>query len=230
MIIHVKTVVIAFLFSFMFYSSLAIFNVLTFQAVPNTMANIIIHDKQSMLSDQLNLTSVPELQKAKMEWNKRQEKINVRKITGNWQGKAVSIKSKWCNHSFTKSELTQLFADKTITFDTAQGKVSGKLAEQTYKGYKFVGFCPNLPDKSDDYITGTFAPTGKEVSFKKQFGSHVFTTQEIKQLLHGEEITVQATSKSGKPYAVTGQLKNYVYKGKRHFGFKANFQKQASNS
>lgn len=199
-------------------------------AVPNTMANIIIHDKQTMLSNQSSLTSLPDLQKAKVEWNKRQEKIIVPKITGNWQGKEVSINPKWGDHSFTKSELTQLFADKTITFDTAQDKVSGKLAEQTYKGYKFVGFCPNLPDKSDDYITGTFAPTGKEVSFKKQFGTHVFTSQEIKQLLQGEEITVQATSKSGKPYAVAGQLKNYVYKGKRHFGFKANFQKQVSNS
>ncbi|RMC46126.1 ArdC-like ssDNA-binding domain-containing protein [Lactobacillus sp. ESL0230] len=98
-------------------------------AIPNTMANIVIHDKQTMINNQQNLTSVQKLQKAKVEWNKRQEKINVPRIAGNWQGKEVSIKSKWGDHSFTKSELTQLFADKTITFDTAQGKVSGKLAE-----------------------------------------------------------------------------------------------------
>lgn len=227
MIIHVKTVVIAFLFSFMFYSSLAIFNALIFQAT-DTMANIVIHDKQTMLSNQLNLTSVPELQKAKMEWNKRQEKINVRKITGNWQGKEVSIKTKWGNHSFTESELTQLFANKTITINTERGQVSGKLAEQTYKGNKFFGFKPDLPDKaqSEDYVTGTFVPTNKQVSFKKQFGTHIFTPEEQNQLLQGEEITVQATSKSGKPYAVKGQLKNYVYKGKRHFGFKAKFNRK----
>lgn len=196
-------------------------------AVPNTMANIVIHDKQAMINNQQNLTSIPELQKAKVEWNKRQEKINVPKITGNWQGREVSIKSKWNDHIFTQSELTQLFADKTITINTGRGKVSGKLAEQTYKGYKFVGFSPDLPDKSDNYITGTFVPTKKEVSFKKQFGSHIFTSQEIKRLLQGEEITVQATSKSGKPYAVTGQLKNYIYNGKKCFGFKANFPKEA---
>ncbi|RMC38105.1 hypothetical protein F5ESL0236_07685 [Lactobacillus sp. ESL0236] len=195
-------------------------------AVPNTMANIIIHDKQTMLSNQSSLTSLPDLQKAKIEWNKRQEKMNVPKITGNWQGKEVAIKSKWGNHSFTESELTQLFADKTITFDTAQGKVSGKLAEQTYKGYKFVGFYPNLPDKSDNYITGTFAPTGKEVSFKKQFGTYIFSPQEIKKLLLGEEITIQAIGKSGKPYSVTGKLKNYIYNGKKCFGFKTNFPKK----
>ncbi|RHW55066.1 DNA topoisomerase [Lactobacillus bombicola] len=196
-------------------------------AVPNTMANIVIHDKQTMINNQQNLTSVPELQKAKVEWNKRQEKINVPKITGNWQGREVSVKSKWGDHSFTKSELTQLFADKTITFDTEQGKVSGKLAEQTYKRYKFVGFCPNLPDKSDDFVTGTFVPTNKQVSFKKQFGTYIFSPQDIKKLLLGEEITIQAIGKSGKPYSVTGQLKNYIYNGKKCFGFKANFPKEA---
>ncbi|CAM3195657.1 DNA topoisomerase-3 [Lactobacillus bombicola] len=195
-------------------------------AVPNTMANIIIHDKQTMLSNQSSLASLPDLQKAKIEWNKRQEKMNVPKITGNWQGKEVAIKSKWGDHIFTESELTQLFADKTITFDTAQGKVSGKLAEQMYKKYKFVGFCPNLPDKSDDFVTGTFVPTNKQVSFKKQFGTYIFSPQDIKKLLLGEEITIQAIGKSGKPYSVTGQLKNYIYNGKKCFGFKANFPKK----
>ncbi|RMC46127.1 hypothetical protein [Lactobacillus sp. ESL0230] len=91
-----------------------------------------------------------------------------------------------------------------------------------------MGFKPDLPDKaqSDDYVTGTFVPTKKQVSFKKQFGTHIFTSQEIKQLLQGEEITIQATSKNGKPYTVTGQFKNYIYKGKRHFGFKAKFNRK----
>lgn len=192
-------------------------------AVPNTMTQIVIHDKQTMLNNQITLASSSQLQKAKA-----QEAINVPKVTGNWQGQHVAIKTKWGDHSFTESELTQLFADKTITINTERGQVSGKLAEQTYKGNKFFGFKPNLPDKaqSEDYVTGTFTPTSKQVSFKKQFGTHIFTPEEQNQLLQGEEITVQATSKSGKPYAVKGTLKNYVYKGKRNFGFKAKFNKK----
>lgn len=49
-----------------------------------------------------------------------------------------------------------------------------------YKGYKFVGFKPNLPDKtlSEGYVTGTFVPTGKQVTFKKLFGTYIFTPEE----------------------------------------------------
>ncbi|QYN59640.1 hypothetical protein GYM68_09145 [Lactobacillus panisapium] len=124
---------------------------------PNTMAQIVVHDKQTMLNNQSTLASSAQLQKAKAEWAKVQEAINVPKVKGNWQGQDVTIKTKWGDHSFTESELTQLFADKIITIDTERGQVSGKLAEQTYKGNKFFGFKPNLPDKaqSEDYVTVT---------------------------------------------------------------------------
>lgn len=122
--------------------------------VPNTMAQIVNHDTQVILNNQVTLASSPQLQKAKQEWAKAQKAMNVPKVTGNWQGQEVAIKTKRGDHDFAESELTQLFADKTITIDTKRGQVSGK------------------------------------------------------------------------PYSVKGKLKNYVYKGKRHFGFKAAFNKK----
>lgn len=193
-------------------------------AVPNTMTNIVNHDKQTILNNQPSLTKIPELQKAKNEWNKRQEKMKVPKVNGNWKGKEVQIKTKWGDHTFTETELAQLFAEKTIKISSYGKEIAGKLMEQTFKGHTFVGFCANK-EENDDYITGIFEPTNKEVTFKKTFGNHIYTDQEAHQLLAGNTIKFSATSKSGKPYEVSGQLKAYRYKGKRCFGFKAEFDK-----
>ena len=63
--------------------------------VPNTMAQIVIHDMQTMLNNQIALASSPQLLKAKAEWAKEQKAMNVPKVTGNWQGRDVAIKTKW---------------------------------------------------------------------------------------------------------------------------------------
>ena len=70
--------------------------------------------------------------------------------TGKWRGKDIKFKRKWSNHEFTDDEIAMLLSGKSITFEaTSQrtGKpysVTGKLANQTFKGMKFVGFKPDF--------------------------------------------------------------------------------------
>lgn len=187
-------------------------------AVPRTMAKIVDHDKQVMLNNQAKLDKIVALQFAKKAWAKAQKNFNVPKVSGKWKDREVQIKTKWGDHTFTEAELTQLFADQTIKVSSHGKEVSGKLKEQTYNGHTFVGFSVNKED-NEDYITGIFKPTNKEVTFKKTFGNHIYTDQEANQLLAGNTIKFSATSKSGKPYEVKGRLEAYRYKGKRCFGF-----------
>lgn len=194
-------------------------------AVPQTMDKIVKHDMQVMLENQARLDTIVALQFAKKSWTKAQKDFNVPKVSGNWKGKEVQIKTKWGDHTFTETELTQLFADKTIKISSYGKEIAGKLKEQAYNGHTFVGFSAASKEESDDYITGIFKPTNKKVTFKKTFGNHIYTDQEAHQLLAGNTIKFSATSKRGKPYEVKGQLKAYRYKGKRCFGFKAEFDK-----
>lgn len=64
---------------------------------------------------------------------------------GTWHGKTVTFKGSFMKHDFTDSEVTKLLAGEVITFTgtSSKGKemkVSGKLANQEYKGHPFVGF------------------------------------------------------------------------------------------
>lgn len=65
--------------------------------------------------------------------------------TGVWNGKNVSFKQTFMEHTFTDNEVAELLAGKKITFQgkSKAGKemsVSGSLKEKTYQGRKFVGF------------------------------------------------------------------------------------------
>lgn len=64
------------------------------------------------------------------------------------------------------------------------------------------------------------APDGaKKVSFKKIWAGHEFTDAEIDQLLAGETISFEATSKAGKPFPAKGKLGLGEFKGRRYVGF-----------
>jgi hypothetical protein len=66
-----------------------------------------------------------------------------------------------------------------------------------------------------------YAPTGKEISFSKMWGSHTFTELEIATLLAGEPITfTMKSAKSKKDVEITGRLAEQKYKGKKFWGFK----------
>lgn len=58
-----------------------------------------------------------------------------------------------------------------------------------------------------------------EVSFKRIFSGHEFTDDEIAQLLAGEEISFEATSKEGRTYTAVGSLGLGTFKGRSYVGF-----------
>ena len=69
--------------------------------------------------------------------------------SGKWKGKDVTIKRVWSGHAFTEDELKALFAGEEIAFEAVSKKgttyqATGKLANQTYNGRKFVGFKPEF--------------------------------------------------------------------------------------
>lgn len=62
---------------------------------------------------------------------------------------------------------------------------------------------------------------GKEVSFKKEWGGHKFTEEEIDKLIKNEVITIEGLkNKRGKKYNAKGKLMEQKFKGKTFWGFK----------
>ena len=62
---------------------------------------------------------------------------------------------------------------------------------------------------------------GKEVSFKKEWGGHKFTEEEIEALVKGKTIQIKGLkSKRGKTYDAKGKLTEQKFKGKTFWGFK----------
>lgn len=65
--------------------------------------------------------------------------------------------------------------------------------------------------------------TGKERSFSVKWGPHTFTEDEITKLINGDTIELHNLQGSKGSYSVKGKLEEYTFKGKKTFGFKANF-------
>lgn len=62
---------------------------------------------------------------------------------------------------------------------------------------------------------------GKEISFKKEWGGHQFTEDEIEKLIAGEMITIEGLkNKRNKIYTSKGKLMEQSFKGAKFFGFK----------
>jgi len=62
---------------------------------------------------------------------------------------------------------------------------------------------------------------GKEISFKKEWGGHKFTEEELEQLTKGESITIKGLkNKRGKNYDAKGKLMEQNFKGRKFWGFK----------
>ena len=71
----------------------------------------------------------------------------------------------------------------------------------------------------DDYATGEW--NGKQVKFKKTWGGHDFSDDEIAKLLAGGEITIMGAQGRNGTYNVRGKLEEQTYKGKKFVGFNA---------
>ena len=144
---------------------------------------------------------------------------------GIWNGEEVSFKRVWGGHTFTDEECEQLLAGNTISFEgtTKDGNtypVTGKLARQEYNGHQYVGFLKEQTMNPDRY-SGQW--NGQQVSFKRVWSGHTFTDQECEQLLAGEMISFEATSKAGNKYQAQGKLARQEFNGNPFVGFKPEF-------
>lgn len=62
---------------------------------------------------------------------------------------------------------------------------------------------------------------GKEISFKKEWGGHKFTDEEIEKLSNGEIITLSGLkNKRKKTYSAKGKIMEQSFKGRKFWGFK----------
>lgn len=71
---------------------------------------------------------------------------------------------------------------------------------------------------------GVFKPTGNIISFNKEWSQYEFSDDEVANLLNGDVIEIEPTSKAGKKYKVEGQLGEAEYKGKKFWGFQPDFK------
>ena len=138
----------------------------------------------------------------------------------------IEFNRDWSGHTFTDDEVSRLLAGETISFQaTAKSgnafTASGKLEQQTYKGHKFWGFKyePKAVPLPSDKVEGVYLPKKKTIRFKREFGGHTFTDEEVAKLLAGKTISFQATAKSGNAYTATGKLQEQTYNGTKFWGF-----------
>lgn len=147
-------------------------------------------------------------------------------VAGKFSGKDVRFKRIWGGHRFTDNEVEHLLNGDMISFkiknDKGEYDVSGKLAEQEYKGHKFIGFLRDEAEKDPDRCYGTWKK--KNISFKKIYADHRFTDEECSLLLAGKEVELHGlTSSKGKKFSVKGKLANLSYNGHKYVGYKADF-------
>ena len=91
--------------------------------------------------------------------------------------------------------------------------------EQEYKGKKYIGFKVTSSENSNpdkERASGTFK--GTEVSFKRTWGGHRFTDEEVTALLNGDKIEFITKNKQGHDCKVTGTLAKQKYKGFSYYG------------
>lgn len=171
---------------------------------------------------------------------KMRERLNIRTtdpsdvVEAEFQGKKIRFKRVWCGHRFTDDELSDLLAGKTIKVCHLKSKsgnefgAEGRLSQLEYNGRKYWGFdrtkflnadgSESEAMNEDNYATGKWK--GKQVRFKRIWGGHRFTDEEVADLLAGKTIKVLGLkSKSGKEYGVEGKLANLKYQGRAYVGF-----------
>lgn len=69
------------------------------------------------------------------------------------------------------------------------------------------------------YVVGCYLPTLTPVRFKRTWGTHEFTDDEVGKLLAGEQIRFRAFNSKKIPYIASGSLKEQEYCGNNYWGF-----------
>ncbi|WP_236629306.1 MULTISPECIES: DNA topoisomerase [Lactobacillus] len=138
-------------------------------------------------------------------------------------------------HKTNSEEQQKALAGEKITYLSnkfgKEEKHIAYLAEQTYKNKKTgkevtrISWKVEFPQDTD-HVEGIYLPLNQKIKFKKEYGQHAFTEEEIITLLAGKELSFEATDKQGKSYTATGKLAEQEFKeGQRKvkfWGFKPN--------
>lgn len=167
-----------------------------------------------------------------MKGEPMEEQEQKERYEGEWvgnPGKMTRFVREWGGHRFTDEECERLLAGDEVEIHGLKGKngtygAVGALEEQVYNKHKYIGFKPNrfLNDGGGEQkqkYTGKWAGNGKEVTFTREFGGHVFTDEECEQLLAGDTIQIHGLKGKNGSYGVEGSLKNRVYKKHKFVGF-----------
>lgn len=159
---------------------------------------------------------------------------------GHWvpEDRDIKFKRSWGGHEFTDEEIESLLGGDKITFELNGDKVTGGLEAKQFtndegKTIDYVGFTKDID--LTVYAVGQWK--GEKIKFKRVWGNHEFSDQEIADLLADKTIEFQAMSKAdkakgkeSKPYTAKGKLEHQVFeKNGKSFpfvGFKADFGKK----
>ena len=153
-------------------------------------------------------------------------------VKGTFNGEVISFNREWGNHTFTDDEVTKLLNGEVIeiSYRDRNGKTqstTGRIAKNMGKEYEYWGFTPDFDrnsgghDGQTKYIRGSF--DGKEISFKRVWGGHMFTDEEVSKLLNGEVIEVSYQDKYGHARKANGQLKEREGTFRKYWGFEPSF-------
>lgn len=69
---------------------------------------------------------------------------------------------------------------------------------------------------------------GEQVKFNREWSGHRFTDDEVDDLLAGEEVEFDFTSKKGDDWHVVGKLAKQEYNGHEFYGFEPDFDDDRS--
>lgn len=200
--------------------------------VLKTAIDIVVHDKKIFTENQQKLQKTVGIAKGALKGMEKKEKA-----TGLYAptGANISFNREFSSHRFTDAEVQTLLAGDIVNIAlTAKSgskyTVDGKLEEGEYKGHTFWGYKPDWDSREfensfpqKDKVEGEYRPTGEKLKFNREWGGHVFTDEEVDQLLNGDEISFAATSKKGNEYTAKGKLEEQKFNGHKFWGFKVDF-------
>lgn len=136
-------------------------------------------------------------------------------------GSGRQMKRVFCGHRFTDQEADALAHGKTIVIHNVKAKgqlykVTGKAGACQYNNHKYFGF---VVQKFEFEHPVEKVKAANGATFKRKFGGHRFTDNEVKELLAGKTITIKLQGRNGS-YTMTGKLAWQVYNGHKFYGFK----------
>lgn len=170
------------------------------------------------------------------------------KYEGTWHDKKISFNREWSGYHFSDEECEKLCNGEEIVLHGVKGRknstydVKGILAEQTYRGHKFIGFkkleyvndtpaentaaveteylCPVCHQKlllKDGRYGKYYDCPNKDFHISQNYLGHTFTNEELNTLLSGKETDyISMKSRHGKTF----QAKLHIENGEMKFDFK----------